>query len=101
MKCCVTGCNDPCTAGLNVCYGHRGPVGSDLPVIRPPDDVNAPAHYRSGGLEAIDVIEAFDVNFRLGNAVKYILRAGRKDPAKRKQDLEKAAWYLAREIAKS
>jgi hypothetical protein len=62
------------------------------------DMVNHPPHYSVGGMEAIDVIEAFDLGFRLGNAVKYILRAGRK--GSRREDLEKARWYLDREIAK-
>ena len=62
-----------------------------------PDLVNHPPHYKAGGIEVIDFIEAKDLNFRLGNAVKYISRAGKKatDPV---QDLEKAAWYLKREI---
>ena len=61
------------------------------------DLVNHPPHYRDGGIEVIDFIEAKDLNFRLGNAIKYISRAGKKatDPV---QDLEKAAWYLKREI---
>jgi hypothetical protein len=63
--------------------------------------VNHPAHY--GGAdnpyEAIKVIEAWDLGFCLGNAVKYIARAGRKDPAATVEDLEKARWYLDREIA--
>ena len=64
------------------------------------DPVNNPAHYKSGGIEVIDVIEAFglDSNFRLANVIKYVLRAGRKGDAL--QDLEKAAWYLDREIDK-
>lgn len=62
------------------------------------DDINAPPHYISNGLESIDVIEAFNLGFRLGNTVKYILRAGRKDD--RLKDLRKAQWYLNREIAK-
>lgn len=62
------------------------------------DLVNHPPHYKSAtGLESIDVIEAFNLNFRLGNVVKYILRADRKGA--RLQDLKKAAWYLQREIA--
>jgi hypothetical protein len=63
-----------------------------------PDLVNHPPHYKSGGIETIDFIEAKDLNYRLGNVVKYVSRAGRKnsDPV---QDLEKAAWYLQREIA--
>lgn len=68
------------------------------------DPVNHPAHYKTeAGIESIDVIEAFELNFRLGNAVKYILRAGRpdpKDPSKVMQDLQKARWYLEREIGK-
>lgn len=58
--------------------------------------VNRPKHYRSSrdGLEAIDVIEAFGLGFHEGNAIKYILRAGRKGPAL--EDLQKAVWYLVR-----
>ena len=62
------------------------------------DPVHNPAHYKSGGIEVIDVIEAFKLNYRLGNVIKYVLRAGRKGDAL--QDLEKAAWYLDREIDK-
>lgn len=62
------------------------------------DPVHNPAHYKSGGIEVIDVIEAFDLNFGLANVIKYVLRAGRKGDAL--QDLEKAAWYLDREIGK-
>ena len=59
--------------------------------------VNSPPHYKSNsGLEAIQVIEAFELGFALGNTVKYILRAGKKGPVL--QDLEKARWYLDREI---
>lgn len=61
------------------------------------DPINHPAHYKSGGLETIDVIEAFGLGFRLGNVVKYVLRHGRKGAAL--ADLKKARWYLDREIA--
>lgn len=62
------------------------------------DVVNHPSHYQTAaGLETIDVIEAFELNFNLGNAVKYLLRAGKKGD--RLEDLKKAAWYIAREIA--
>jgi len=72
----------------------------DVPPMSPSDPVNHPAHYRTAaGIESIDVIEAFGLGFRAGNAVKYILRAGKKDPKKHIEDLEKAAWYVAREIA--
>jgi len=60
--------------------------------------VNHPEYYKTGGLEAIDVIEAWGLGFCLGNAVKYISRAGKKNPDKEIEDLEKAAWYLNREI---
>jgi hypothetical protein len=62
------------------------------------DPVNHPPHYKAGGVETIDFIEAKDLNYRLGNVVKYVSRAGKKD-SDPVQDLEKAAWYLQREIA--
>ncbi len=61
------------------------------------DPVNHPAHYKAGGIETIDFIEAKDLNYRLGNVIKYVSRAGKKD-SNPVQDLEKAAWYLNREI---
>jgi hypothetical protein len=62
------------------------------------DNVNHPAHYRAGGIETIDFIEAKDLNYRLGNAVKYITRA--KHKGNELEDLKKAQWYLNREINK-
>lgn len=59
-----------------------------------------PDHYQDGGIETIDFIDAKKLNFNLGNAVKYISRAGKKDPEKYKEDLQKAAWYLDREVKK-
>lgn len=75
-------------------------TGNGLPddEIEEPDMVNHPAHYTHAGIEVIDVIEAFDLNFRLANVTKYVLRADHKDDAL--EDLKKGAWYLAREIAK-
>lgn len=70
-----------------------------VPVAIPSDPVNHPSHYKSGGLEAIDVIEAFGLGFALGNCVKYVLRAGKKDAAKEVEDLRKAKFYLERQIA--
>lgn len=61
-----------------------------------PDNVNHPAHYKVGGIETIDFIEAKKLNYNLGNVVKYITRADHK--GNRKEDLEKARWYLDREI---
>lgn len=62
------------------------------------DNVNHPSHYTFGKIEVIDFIEDKKLGFHLGNAVKYISRAGRKDPAKTIEDLRKAAWYLNRQI---
>lgn len=64
----------------------------------PADDVNHPEHYKAGGIETIDFIEAKGLNYHLGNVVKYITRADHKGD--RKKDLLKAQWYLNREIAK-
>jgi hypothetical protein len=62
--------------------------------------VNNPAHYGGANnpYEAIKVIDAWDLNFNLGNTVKYIARCGKKDDEI--QELEKAAWYLNNEIRK-
>lgn len=61
------------------------------------DPVRQPAHYIEGrSIEPIDVIEDWELGFHLGNALKYITRAGRKDPATRRQDISKAIWYLER-----
>lgn len=57
-----------------------------------------PDYYKSGGLEAFDVIDAFDLDFNLGNAFKYIARAGKKGD--KVEDLRKAVTYLNREIEK-
>jgi hypothetical protein len=62
------------------------------------DAVTHPAHYNRGRFEVIEIIEDQNLNFQLGNAVKYICRAGKKDPTKIVEDLRKAVWYLEREI---
>jgi len=68
--------------------------------------VNHPAHYQSeGGIEVIDVVEAFDLDFCIGNVIKYVLRAGKKWSNPKEwasatlEDLKKARWYLDRKIA--
>jgi hypothetical protein len=63
------------------------------------DNVNHPAHYKTGGIETIDFIEAKQLNYHLGNVVKYITRADHKGD--RLENLKKAQWYLEREISKS
>ena len=62
------------------------------------DPVNRPSHYTDGKIEVIDFIEDKKLGFCLGNAVKYIARAGKKDPAKEVEDLKKAEWYVKRRI---
>lgn len=64
------------------------------------DPVNHPSHYTDGKIEVIDFIEDKGLGFHLGNAVKYIARAGKKDPDKAVEDPEKARWYLDREISR-
>lgn len=60
------------------------------------DPVNHPPHYKVGGIETIDFIEAKGLGYNLGNVVKYLTRADHK--GNKVQDLEKARWYLEREI---
>ena len=60
--------------------------------------INHPEYYNSGGIEAIDFIEAHNLNFNLGNVIKYITRAGKKDGEDSITALRKAQWYLEREI---
>ena len=63
--------------------------------------VNHPGHYQFGDnniYEAIKVIEAWGLDFHLGNTVKYISRAGKKNPDKEIEDLKKAMFYLDRKI---
>lgn len=60
-------------------------------------NIEHPQHYQNK-IEVIDFIEAWDLNFHLGNVVKYICRAGRKDPTTEVEDLKKAMFYLKRWI---
>lgn len=60
------------------------------------DNINSPKHYTVGKYEVIDVIEDWNLNFRLANAIKYIARHQHK--GKPLEDLEKALWYLQREV---
>jgi len=84
------------------CEGHEiSYLGDECPHCFPKNDaVNHPKHYTShpSGVECIQITE--HLNFCLGNAVKYIWRAGEKDQEKEIEDLEKGAWYLSREIQK-
>jgi predicted transcriptional regulator of viral defense system len=66
---------------------------SKKPVV---DNVNHPSHYKTGGIETIDFIEAKKLDYHLGNVVKYITRSDLK--GNKLEDLQKAQWYLNRAI---
>ena len=84
---------------IKVCY-IKEIQNTQLGASKKMDNVNHPAHY--GGAdnvyEAIKVIEAWNLDFCLGNVVKYISRAGKKEGNSLIQDLEKAKWYLEKRI---
>jgi hypothetical protein len=76
---------------------HTCPEVEELRAKAVGDPVNHPEHYTFGKYEVIDVIEDWSLPMHLGNAVKYIARAGKKGPPeKAKEDIEKAIWYLER-----
>ena len=62
------------------------------------EKINHPEHYKGNKYEAIDIIDDYQLGFNLGNAVKYILRAGKKGDTA--EDLKKAKWYIDHEICK-
>lgn len=77
----------------------NGTVNQELQGLKLSDDpVNHPSHYTSGSIEVIDYIEDQKFPYHLGNAVKYISRAGKKNPEKTVEDLSKAVWYINRYI---
>ena len=83
---------------LNLAKPKQRMQSSQIEIIEPQaDPVNHPPHYKAGGIETIDFIEAKKLNYNLGNVVKYLTRADLK--GNRKQDLEKALWYLNRELS--
>jgi hypothetical protein len=79
-----------------------GPTDEEM-MNAPPktDPVNHPAHYKIGGIETIDFIEAKGLGYHIGNVVKYITRAGHKGTTNGLEDLKKAQWYLNRAIEKN
>lgn len=88
---------------LTVGVSENDLVYRELPPAPAPakdDPVNHPAHYTQGKIECIEFIADKQLNFCRGNAVKYIVRAGHKDPAKEVEDLEKAVFYLNWEIGR-
>ena len=83
------------TDGVHMCENRCTPD----PTANPTNDpVNHPSHYTKGKIEVADFIADQKLNFDRGNAVKYVCRAGSKDPDKEIQDLEKAIWYINHEI---
>lgn len=64
------------------------------------DPVNHPKHYTFGGIETLDFIEAKELSYNIGNAVKYLSRSGLKSCDTEIQDLEKARFYVEREITR-
>jgi hypothetical protein len=100
---CVCGGTGPCQCPspkveqVNNMPGHRNPP---LPPIKI-EQVNHPQHYggEDNPYEAIKVIDAWELGFSLGNTVKYISRAGKKESDKELQDLKKALWYLEHHIS--
>lgn len=103
-----------CKRNPCVCYEDNWRIGHDAvvtarqscdwwqeeaPTINQASPINHPPHYggEDNPYEAIKVIEAWKLGFNLGNTIKYISRAGKKGNAL--EDLKKAQWYLAREIA--
>lgn len=70
----------------------------DVTSAHPEDVVNHPSHYTDGKIEVADFIADKNFNHFRGSAIKYIARAGKKDPSKEVEDLQKAIWYLQREL---
>ena len=87
-------CGGDCLKGFEAWLGLECEAEENPPA----DNVNHPAHYTGGQIEVIDFIEDKELGFHLGNAVKYISRAGRKDADKTVEDLRKAVWYINRQI---
>jgi hypothetical protein len=83
-------------------FGHQKPstLAPNAVVsmaIHGDDKINHPSHYKVGGIETIDFIEAKDLGYHLGNVVKYISRADHKD--NKLENLKKAQWYLNRAVS--
>ena len=95
----ATGATDTtdATGATDTANAHSVSVGEIRPLID--DPINHPSWYcRGGNIETIDFIEANKLSFTRGNAVKYIVRAGYKDPAQEIADLRKARFYINWEI---
>lgn len=69
-----------------------------VPDATPHDPVNHPSHYTSGRIEVLDFIEDQHLGYHLGQVIKYVCRAGKKDASRTVEDLRKGAFYLERQI---
>lgn len=87
---------EPLSKKDGLCFTHT--FIDELHEYKCNDNVNRPAHYTDGKIEVIEFIEDKKLGFCLGNAIKYISRAGKKDPTKEVEDLQKAKWYIERRI---
>ena len=76
----------------------RGVFNLKEEMVKENDPVNHPKHYTDGRIEVIEYIEDKNLGFCLGNAIKYISRAGKKEKDKEIQDLRKSIWYIERRI---
>ena len=89
---------------MQASFDREPPAPEPIPVLRitteepKADNVNHPPHYKTGGIETIDFIEAKELGYHLGNVVKYVTRA--KHKGNEIEDLKKAQWYLERAIMK-
>ena len=98
------GAGPPCHNDYKTCRWHKGwremhaTLSTAVPARPEPNTVNHPAHYNVGKIEAITVIEDWNLGFNLGNCLKYLARADHK--GKPIEDLKKALWYLQRELAR-
>lgn len=82
-------------------YEHQKTQSAELDYEEPKEEsnnVNHPSHYTDGKIEVIDYIEDKKFGYCLGNAIKYISRAGKKNKDKEIEDLQKAIWYIERRI---
>lgn len=89
---CIISCKECNKDFTNEDYGFKEISNDEI------DMVNHPRHYSDHGIEPIDYIESHNLNFNLGNVIKYVSRAPYKEAEL--EDLQKAKWYLEREINK-
>lgn len=97
MDCCVV-CGEYIVEGMMVCKSCLRKYAPNYIRKKMSLDPINPSHYKDGKIEVIDYIEDKNLGFCLGNAVKYISRAGKKDKLKEVEDLKKAIWYIERRI---